>query len=96
MRWAATGGPNQVVTASASLYARSPTRVTYIRRAELTVVGAGPPRSLRGPHPFAYLASTDVIRTGSCVEAAKLTGSPNVQELSAGYKQHGEGPQRTQ
>ena len=41
MRWAATGGPNQVVTASASLYARSPTRVTYIRRAELTVVGAG-------------------------------------------------------
>ena len=94
MRYAAVGGPNQVVSASASPgWVRSPTQATYPSGRTNTAVGAvtGPRAgSSHGPNVFG-VDQLDPIRPWGDVEGAGLT---EVEEHRRGSVEQAEDPQR--
>ena len=92
--YAAAGGPNQVVSASASPGSvTSPTQATYPSGRINTAAGAVTAPSAGSSHAPSYLASTRLnpIRPWRDVEAAGLT---EVEQHRPGIVQQGEDPQR--
>ena len=93
-RYAAAGGPNQVVSASASPgWVRSPTQATYPSGRINTAVGAVTAPSRRKlPRTSVFgVDQLNAICPWSDVEAAGLT---EVEEHRPGIVQQGEDPQR--
>jgi hypothetical protein len=94
VRYAAAGGPNQVVSASASpRWVRSPTQATYPSGRINTAVGdVTPPECRKLPRTNVLGADQlNAIRPWSDVEA----GLTEVDEHRPGIVQQGEDPQRT-
>ena len=95
MRYAAVGGPNQVVSASASpCWVTSPTHATYPSGRISTAVGAVTAPSAGSSHTPAYVRVDQLNAIGPWSDV-EVAGLAEVEQHGSGIVQQGEDPQRT-